>query len=102
MTVIQNLVAASAAFVELAPANHPERPSPELVAAFRRYRYWGLRWFGLTGGPAAYYAGKDAARFESGLLDGWTGYRATALHWADRPARIKAAELAAGKAAPVA
>lgn len=101
MTVIQSLVAASAAFVAIAPADSPEAPSPALVAAFRRYRYWQMRWYGLTAGPAASYADSDAAVLASGWLDLWAGHRATALHWAGRPARIKAAELAAGKAAPI-
>ena len=102
MTVIQHLVAASAAFVAIAPVNSPDKPSRELVAAFRRYRYWQMRWYGLTAGPAASYADSDAAVLESGWLDLWAGHRATALHWAGRPARIKAAELAAGRAVPVA
>lgn len=101
MTVIQSLVAASAAFVKLAPVNSPEKPSRELVAAFRRYRYWQMRWYGLTAGPAASCADSDAAVLASGWLDLWAGHRVTALYWADRPARIKAAELAAGKAAPI-
>ena len=71
MKISERLVDAAEVFYRLAPvAPRPElTTNDQLVAAFRRFRYWHLRSLGETAKRAKYVAATDAETLRSGWYD---------------------------------
>lgn len=91
LTVAENLIAASAAFAELAPKEPPANPSVKLAKAFKRFLYWHHR---MEGGDS-WVSCRLATIFQQDFMAGkyvttpdiWEKIVADAVDWSSRPAR---------------
>lgn len=88
MSVTENLVAASAAFIDLARKESPAAPSAKLAKAFYRFVYWQNR----VQGGGSWIAGRLATGFRDELMGGyynthpevWKKAVKEAVDWASR------------------
>lgn len=69
MTTLKQLHRAAADFVPVAPDRFPGEPFAAVVA-YRRYRYWFLRYWGAPAKHAARWADNDAEWAQGGGVSG--------------------------------